>query len=245
MAKTTLTVEIQYDARLTDPEGLASAMDRLLETALSTPGIMQEYGDPKMGEFFVAPSASNPSASQVLVVAEISGGTLQEVYASDPAVRTVLVDWDNDGCEPGQDMGIIEVTNDSGRSQMAFVCEVPVLPIADMQDRDAGRAIEAAGIEHDNGAQQAQQEQSRQIYTLRIDGPLLRKQRMALFDVSRLKLTEEARESLEGLTALLDEISDQAHDKHGIDSLLASETDEDPGDHNQHRRASITTGQKI
>ena len=33
--KTTLTVEVEYDPRKTDPDGLASAMDRLLETALS------------------------------------------------------------------------------------------------------------------------------------------------------------------------------------------------------------------
>ncbi len=55
--KTTLTLDIDYDPELTHPEGLASAMDRLLETALSTPGIMEEYGDPKMGEFFVAQTA--------------------------------------------------------------------------------------------------------------------------------------------------------------------------------------------
>ena len=53
MAKTTLIVDIEYDPELTDPEGLASAMDRLMEMALSTPGIMEEYGDPRVGEFFV------------------------------------------------------------------------------------------------------------------------------------------------------------------------------------------------
>ena len=52
--KTTLTVEIDYDPAMTDPEGLACAMDRLLETALSTPGILEDYGNPKVGEFFVA-----------------------------------------------------------------------------------------------------------------------------------------------------------------------------------------------
>jgi hypothetical protein len=55
--KTTLTVDIEYDPEVTDPEGLASAMDRLLETALSTPGIMDEYANPKVGEFFVASMA--------------------------------------------------------------------------------------------------------------------------------------------------------------------------------------------
>jgi len=65
MARTTLTVDIEYDPKLTDPEGLASAMDRLLETVLSTPGIMEEYGDPRVGEFFVAQAvAGRPRPSQ-------------------------------------------------------------------------------------------------------------------------------------------------------------------------------------
>jgi hypothetical protein len=59
MAKTTLICEIDYDPELTDPEGLASAMDRLMETVLSTPGIMEEYGTPRVGKFFIA--KQNPS----------------------------------------------------------------------------------------------------------------------------------------------------------------------------------------
>jgi hypothetical protein len=159
MAKTTLTVDIEYDASVTDPEALASAADRLLETVLSTPGIMDEYGKPRFGEFFVARPASDPPQQQLLVIAEISGGTLQEVYASDPAVRTVLVDWDNENCLPGQDLGIVEVTGNSGRSQHAFVSEVPTLSIADIQDTDAGQALRAAGIE----CQQAQQVRRRWV----------------------------------------------------------------------------------
>ena len=53
--KTTLSVEIEYNPATTDPEGLACAMDRLLETALSTPDILSEYGNPKVGEFLVWP----------------------------------------------------------------------------------------------------------------------------------------------------------------------------------------------
>jgi hypothetical protein len=53
MAKTTLTVDVEYDNHVTDPEAIASAADRLMETVLSTPGIMGEYGDPHFGEFFV------------------------------------------------------------------------------------------------------------------------------------------------------------------------------------------------
>jgi hypothetical protein len=52
--KTVLEVSVDFDPGVTDPESLASALDRLLETALSTPGIFEEYGNPQVGEFFVA-----------------------------------------------------------------------------------------------------------------------------------------------------------------------------------------------
>lgn len=44
-------LEVTYDAQVTDPEGLCNAFDKLLETAMSTPGILDEYGNPKVGEF--------------------------------------------------------------------------------------------------------------------------------------------------------------------------------------------------
>jgi hypothetical protein len=52
--RTVLEVSLDFDPGVTDPESLATAMDRLLETALSTPGIFEDYGNPRVGEFFVA-----------------------------------------------------------------------------------------------------------------------------------------------------------------------------------------------
>ncbi len=52
MAKCTLTVVINYDDTVTDPESLATMMDNLIETVLSTPGITEDYGDPGIGGFF-------------------------------------------------------------------------------------------------------------------------------------------------------------------------------------------------
>ncbi len=52
MAKAKFTVEVEYDPAKTDPESLASALDTLMETALSTPGIFDDYGNPTVGEFF-------------------------------------------------------------------------------------------------------------------------------------------------------------------------------------------------
>lgn len=64
--KTNLTLEIEYDAKVTDPEALAYALDRLLETALSTPGVLEEYGNPACGEFLVAESPTDTARRFVL-----------------------------------------------------------------------------------------------------------------------------------------------------------------------------------
>ncbi len=85
MAKTTLTVDIEYDPELTNPEGLASAMDRLLEMAISTPGIMDEYGKPQVHEFFVADTTPDSAAACSLASTE-----------TELARRWVLYDQDQD-----------------------------------------------------------------------------------------------------------------------------------------------------
>ena len=74
--KTTLTVEIEYDPTVTDPEGLACAMDRLLETALSTPEIMDEYANPIIGEFFVAQADSDRTVTRRWVLYSIDTNML-------------------------------------------------------------------------------------------------------------------------------------------------------------------------
>ena len=73
--KSTLTVEIEYDPARTDPEGLACAMDRLMETVLSTPGIMDEYANPRVGEFLVATPAATDLQRYTL---QIDGGLLRQ-----------------------------------------------------------------------------------------------------------------------------------------------------------------------
>ena len=83
--KTTLTIEIEYDSAMTDPDSLACAMDRLLETALSTPDIFADYGNPRVGEFFVAKGTAAPPSPKIIL--NISGGVLQDVFGSDSAMR--------------------------------------------------------------------------------------------------------------------------------------------------------------
>jgi len=87
--KTTLTLDLVYDAQITNPESLATAMDRLLETALSPPDIFSEYGDPKVGQFFVAPPPATPR-----VIVDVLGGNVQAVFANMP-VSVNILDHDN------------------------------------------------------------------------------------------------------------------------------------------------------
>ena len=143
MLKTTLTVEIEYDQNLTDPEGLACAIDRLLETALSTPDIMSEYGNPKVGEFFIA--NETPTLPKPKIVLNISGGVLQDVFGSDPATEVILVDWDCEGCSPS-DTGIVEIPDGLGGTRLAVVADYPVRPLTDLMGRDVDTAIAAAGL---------------------------------------------------------------------------------------------------
>lgn len=51
--KTKLSIEVEFDGTQTDAESLASAVDTLLRTAVSTPGVLDEFGNPQFGEFFV------------------------------------------------------------------------------------------------------------------------------------------------------------------------------------------------
>lgn len=51
-ATTTLYFELTYNPAVTDPEALAAAFDQLLETALSTPDILSEYGSVEIGPVY-------------------------------------------------------------------------------------------------------------------------------------------------------------------------------------------------
>jgi len=53
MKTETLTIEIEFDERITDADAVGVAVDNLLETAMSTPGILDEYGDPSIGQTYI------------------------------------------------------------------------------------------------------------------------------------------------------------------------------------------------
>lgn len=54
-----LRIPVEYDPALADAEGIASAADTLLETALSMPGLLDNFGNPRFGSFLIAAESPN------------------------------------------------------------------------------------------------------------------------------------------------------------------------------------------
>lgn len=48
-----LWFEVTFDENITDAESLSNAFETLLETAMSTPGILDEYGNPEISRILV------------------------------------------------------------------------------------------------------------------------------------------------------------------------------------------------
>lgn len=60
--KATLTIEIDFDPNVTDVDSVGEAVDTLLETAMSTPGILDEYGNPGIGQTYILKETVSPRA---------------------------------------------------------------------------------------------------------------------------------------------------------------------------------------
>ncbi len=264
--RTTLTVDIDYDPDVTDPETLASATDRLLETALSTPGIMDEYANPRFGEFFVM--GSRQYAVYYLATNELMTETYGRFTRRDVAQQCV----DEADSRIADDLIIVSILGipdtancdepDDGRDEpiddLLAKAEAAGLETADLDEivheltssiaadvNNEGMAGQLRYLIDQMGVQGVTQQldrlakelskaettestamnDSKHDYELRIDGPLLAKQRRWLLDLAD-KTTGHGREHLEGVVALLDEIADQAHDRYGIDCLLKPDADE-------------------
>ena len=76
----------------------------------------------------------------------ISGGVLQDVFSSDPAISVVLADWDTEGSDPSEE-GIVEIPDGRGGTQLANVAEYPVMPLTDLVGTETEAALKAAGLE--------------------------------------------------------------------------------------------------
>ncbi len=63
--KARLFLDVEFNGRKTDAEGIAAALDRVMETGMSALGdCWDEYGGvPKVGQFLVLDTKQAPSAS--------------------------------------------------------------------------------------------------------------------------------------------------------------------------------------
>jgi hypothetical protein len=76
----------------------------------------------------------------------ISGGVLQDVFGSDPAIAVTRADWDTEGSDPSEH-GVVEIPDGRGGTQLAAVAEYPVLPLTDLMGTETEAALKAAGLE--------------------------------------------------------------------------------------------------
>jgi hypothetical protein len=102
MNKATLTVDVDYNPAITDPESLAAALDTLLQTALSTPGILLEYGDPVVGAFL----APKDHVAYVITAMRNRGPLIDRFHSDAPITLQRLAayyegaegfNWERDG----------------------------------------------------------------------------------------------------------------------------------------------------
>ena len=85
--------------------------------------------DGERGELTVGSGELQPAGR--LVVIEVSGGVVQDVYCDDPVARIFLIDWDAEGCTVDEP-GIVEVIDDLGRALPVHAAEFPKTPTATM-----------------------------------------------------------------------------------------------------------------
>ncbi|MFO0847583.1 MAG: hypothetical protein U0871_03345 [Gemmataceae bacterium] len=78
------------------------------------------------------------------IVIEVGGGNACEVYADDPSLEVVLVDWDTSGFEPGDQF--VHAVGEGGGERLVLV--VPGYPTArpDKMPDDTRSALERAGV---------------------------------------------------------------------------------------------------
>jgi hypothetical protein len=138
---------------------------------------------------------------------------LSQTPAADEVPRYVLYDFDMDDLATTH---VYESYNEAAddASQLDNVIVAPLV-----FEQQVAAAVAPAIAEGDP-------------YCLRIDGPTFRTQRELLARLEGLASQASPyqpapgdREALEGLVELVDELADQAHDRHGIDCLLVREDD--------------------
>ncbi len=242
--KSTLTIDVEYDPHITDDESLASALDRLMETALSTPDILDEYGNPRVGQFFVLPAATAPAGANAAPPEDPSHRSL---IAMCERVAGTADSW-GDCSDMREALAVFREVGQECRELLSGIgqpcaCEKPSYFCSGipgiLAHLENGRLAPGAKVERCDQCERYPSDTAARAklvelglvpksYSLELDGPLFRTQRGLLLRLhhsagqgENVTLGPEEHELLEGLLGLTDAIADQAADCHGIDCLLS------------------------
>lgn len=79
------------------------------------------------------------------IIVSVHGGVVQDVFCSDPDVRVVLVDWDQEGEQVGSP-GFVEIDSD-GRRHAVAVVEYETAKLSDLPGTDVEKALIAAHLQ--------------------------------------------------------------------------------------------------
>jgi hypothetical protein len=119
------TATVEFSGGVFCSHATAGAIDSKAQElgpyALAPARLAFDY-DGERGEVTVGSGDMQPAGR--LVVIEVSGGVVQEVYCDDPEARIVLIDWDAEGCTVDEP-GIVEVIDDLGRALPVHAAEFP------------------------------------------------------------------------------------------------------------------------
>ena len=74
------------------------------------------------------------------IVLNVHGGIVQDVFASNPDLHVVVVDWDTDGLNSP---ALVDLSLD-GRRCSAAVVEMPPVPLEELAESDVEQANDAA-----------------------------------------------------------------------------------------------------
>jgi hypothetical protein len=83
--------------------------------------------------------------STIQIVLNVSGGVVQDVFASQNDVEVLLVDWDTDSSSR-DDPALVTVVSDNGCQQQAYVADLTVQGLEDLPGTDVAAAIEVSNF---------------------------------------------------------------------------------------------------
>jgi hypothetical protein len=88
--------------------------------------------------------------SKLRVVLSMNGGLIQDAFSTDATIELIVVDWDTEDSDTELDE-LVEVADEHGGSNRAFVGMQPIRPFDQLAGTDTQAALNRAGLTYDSG----------------------------------------------------------------------------------------------